>query len=241
MPLPPGDLPVARPGDHDHRLGEEREREDEREQEACRPTPVEPEVAERGQRVERETDRGERQLPAVELLGGEGLLSGGSSASETIAQTAMSPKTSANKRGACRTTAARAGAELDRGSGSEDSREQEPDRRRELEAGVLPEQDAGRRERVQAEEACARDERERDEEEASVAASACRHADGVAERGRDRGGREHEPEVRRLVLPALVDDRPGEQEPEEDERRGDEHEQRCDSHRLGFYHPRPSG
>ena len=33
VPLPPGDLPVARPRDHDHRLGEEREGEDEREQE----------------------------------------------------------------------------------------------------------------------------------------------------------------------------------------------------------------
>ena len=50
--------------------------------------------------------------------------------------------------------------ELGRGCGREDSREQEPDRRRELEAGVLPEQDTGCRERVQAEEACARDQRE---------------------------------------------------------------------------------
>ena len=71
VPLPPGDLPVPSPRDDDHRLREEDEREREREDEPLRASLVEPEEPERRDPVERDTDRGEDELPAVELLGGE--------------------------------------------------------------------------------------------------------------------------------------------------------------------------
>ena len=51
VPLPPGQLPVARPGDDDHRLRQERKGEREREHEALGPSPVEAHVAERREAV----------------------------------------------------------------------------------------------------------------------------------------------------------------------------------------------
>ena len=70
----------------------------------------------------------------------------------------------------------------------------------------------GRRERVQAEEARPRSRRRaRRGRAACVGAPPGGDADGPAERGRDRGGAEHEPEVRRVVLPREVGVRHGQQ------------------------------
>jgi hypothetical protein len=71
VPLPPGNAPVARPRDHEHRLGQQRERECDPEQELRAATPVEAKVTERGGRVERHADHGEADLPAVQLLRAE--------------------------------------------------------------------------------------------------------------------------------------------------------------------------
>ncbi len=122
--------------------------------------------------------------------------------------------------------------ELERRERREHARDDEAGRRSELEAGVRPEQDGRRRERVQAEEARACDERERDEQEARVAPPPCRDADRPAERGRERRRSEHEPEVRLLVLPGDVDRRTCEQDGEEDERRGDDGGQRAQADSL---------
>ena len=109
------------------------------------------------------------------------------------------------------------GSELDRRRGGERASHDEPERRRELEAGVGAEQDGRGRQSVQAEEARAGDEGERDEEEPRVAAAARSGADRPAERGGHHRCSQDEPEVRLLVLPADVHLRPCEQDREQRE------------------------
>ena len=101
--------------------------------------------------------------------------------------------------------------------------EHEPDRRRDHEAEVrLVEENAGRRQCVQGEEAGGREERERDEVDAPVAAPPGRDAGRIGEDGVQRGGDEHEPEVRRVVLPVDVRSRRREQDREPDQRQGEQ-------------------
>jgi hypothetical protein len=97
----------------------------------------------------------------------------------------------------------------------EEARNHEPERRSELEASVLAQQHARRGERVQAEEAGCRDEGERDQEQPRVSPPTGGDAHRVAEPHADRGRAEHEPEVRGMVLPGLVDPRMQEQEREQ--------------------------
>ena len=109
----------------------------------------------------------------------------------------------------------------------------EPDRRRDHEAEVRGvEQDAGRRERVQREEPRRGEERERDEVHAPVAAPAGGGAGRVRERRVQPGCDEHEPEVRGLVLPVHVRRRRREQDGEPDERQR-EHAREEDQLRAG--------
>ena len=83
--------------------------------------------------------------------------------------------------------------------------------------GVL-EQHARRRERVQPEERRRDEEGERDEEDARVAAPDGHRPGAVGERGADRRGSQHEPEVRGVVLPVHVELRPSHQQGEADQR-----------------------
>ena len=221
VPLPPGELPVPSPGDHDHRLGQQREREREGEDEPGRAPPVEPGVAERREPEERQAPRGEDELPAVELLRRERVVE-----RRALGERHERPDSHRHEeRGeeeapAPDDAAGPAARELDRGGGGEHPGDQQADGRRELEARVRSrEEHARRRERVQPQEARARHEGERDEEQARVLPPARGHADGPAERGRESGRSEDEPEVRGVVLPALVDRGSGEQECQEDERR----------------------
>ena len=84
---------------------------------------------------------------------------------------------------------------------------------------------------MQREEAEAGHERERDQEQPRVATPPGRGADGVAEPERDQGGREHEPEVRHVALPAVVDARGEEEEREQHQRRERERDAEPDQHR----------
>src|SRR5919106_1427848 len=77
---------------------------------------------------------------------------------------------------------------------------------------------AGRRRRVQAKKARARDEGDRDEQQPGVAPSPRGDMDGIAEDDRRQRRREHEPEVCGVALPALVRPRLREQDGEEDGR-----------------------
>ena len=61
VPLPPRRVPVPRPGDHDHRLGQQRERDCDGDDEPRAPPAVEAEVAGRGDDVEGDARRGERR------------------------------------------------------------------------------------------------------------------------------------------------------------------------------------
>ena len=81
----------------------------------------------------------------------------------------------------------------------------EPDRSRDDEARVLLlEQHSRRGERVQRQEAGARDERERDEEEPGVAEPASRLSGEVAEHDAQERRDQDEPEVGGVVLPVDV-------------------------------------
>src|SRR5438105_2761043 len=68
VPLPPGGAPVSRPDDHEHRFGEQRERERHPEEDERTATQVEAQVADGRRRVEDDARGGERHLRAVELL-----------------------------------------------------------------------------------------------------------------------------------------------------------------------------
>ncbi len=158
VPLPPRDLPVPRPRDDDHRLGEEHEREREGEDEALLAPAVEPEEPERGDPVERDADRGEERAASRRAPRRR---AGRRAAEAPRARRPPSRRrcvpSATRSAGAARSTASDwLAAELERRRRRERSREHEADRRRELEAGVRAEQDAGRRERVEPEEGRAR-------------------------------------------------------------------------------------
>jgi hypothetical protein len=215
VPLPPRGVPVAGPGDHEHCLGEERERERDAQEERCSAPLVEPEVADGRGGVEDDADRGEGDLPAVQLLFAE-LAGERADSGERDGGPASQHERQSRDQRPCPAQHALGGhgpQRQSRGRG-EHARHGEPERRRQLEALVLAEQHARSGERVQPEEPGRRDERERDEEEARVAAAAGGDPDGVPEPDAHRGCPEHEPEVRRMVLPRLVDPRVQQQERE---------------------------
>ncbi len=202
-----------------------RERQREREHEARGAPSIEAYEAERGEAVECETSCGEHELRAVELLGFEGAVEGWELGERDDGPDSHQPaEPGQQERRAPDDTARSLGAELDGRRSREDAGDDEPERRRELEAGVRAEQHRRRGKSVQPEEPRARDERERDEEESRVASPACGGADRPAESRRHRGGAEHQPEVRLLVLPADVDRRARKQNRKQDERSGDDGE-----------------
>ena len=221
VPLPPRDLPVPRPGDDDHRLGEQDERECEREHEPFLALAMEPQEAEGGDSEERDAEGGEDELPAVELLLGQrvverrqlGQRDRGPHDDDRTEHPEEQGRQAQDAVGLSR-------VQLERRRRREQRREHESQRRRELEPGVRAEQHARRRQRVQAEEGRAGDERERDEEEPPVASPARSGRHAEPERGGDESGPEHEPEVRRVVLPRSVDRRAREEQHQQ--------EQRCD-------------
>ena len=139
--------------------------------------------------------------------GGGGQSSGGSCAIEKTAQatiSAMSPPSStlAHAEDVHRP---RTGERRGR-RGGEHRRDDQPDRRRDREPDVRAvEKDAGRRQRVEAEEPGARQERQRDQRQARVTEAAGRDVRHVREDDVHRRGDEHEPEVARVVLPLHVE------------------------------------
>ena len=184
MPFPPGRPPVAGEGDSEHRLGEEHERDDDGEREWPRPVPIEAEVAPDAEAVGDEADDGDRGKWAACVLGRDGVVerrqrgqrddgprrhvnSEESVEGETVADE--------KRRGL--------GVKADRGGRREEAGLEEPDRRRDLEAGVLPGQkDSRSRERVQHEVARRREERHPDEEQARILAPRRRLCEQQAER-----------------------------------------------------------
>ena len=95
---------------------------------------------------------------------------------------------------------------LDRARRGQHAGEHEPDRRGEHEPGVRAAHDLpGRGQRVQAEEPGADQEREPDQQEPRIPSPASRFGDRERESRVEHTGREHDPEVRRPVLPARVD------------------------------------
>ena len=207
--------PVPGPRDHEHRLGQERERECDPKQERGAAAPVEAEVAEGGSCVEGDSHRREGDLPAVELFRAElacERLDPGEGDRGPAGQQCRERHDQRHR--PAQHALGRRGSERQPRGRREDPRDGEPERRRELEAGVLAQQHARRGERVEPEEGRGRYEGERDQEEAGVAPAPSGGSDGVAEADAERGGCEHEPEMRRVGLPALVEPRMHEQQHE---------------------------
>ena len=96
---------------------------------------------------------------------------------------------------------------------------EQPDRRGDLEARVLPGQENPRcRERVEDEVAGRGEEGESDEEESRIGATRGRLGEQEAESEREGADEHDEPEMRRVVLPDEIEARLGEQNGEADER-----------------------
>ena len=105
----------------------------------------------------------------------------------------------------------------------EDSGDDQPDRGRDDEPGVRAgEEDAGRGECMQPEEAGAGEERERDEDQPRVAVTAGGDVGQVREHDADRRRQQDEPEVARMMLPVAVELRSREQEDQAREREGEQ-------------------
>ena len=105
----------------------------------------------------------------------------------------------------------------------EDSGDNQPDRGRDDETGVRAgEEDTGRGQRMQTEEAGAGEERERDQDQPRVAVTAGGCAGQVGENNADRRRQQDEPEVAWMMLPVTVELRSREQEGQAREREGEQ-------------------
>ena len=229
MPFPPRRLPVAAERHRDHRLGEQHEGDGEAEHEPRVPLPVEVEVADdrvgvAGDADDREHDQlggqPRRHDRVVDL--GEEREADDRPESEQDEQCPLE-------------VLGLNGLAVDRRQHRECAGQHEPDRRRDHEAEVrLVEQDAGRRECVQREEAGGREERERDEVDAPVASPPGRDAGRIRQHGVQGGGDEDEPEVGRVVLPVHVrlGRREQDREPHEGQREQSDEGQRGAGHRA---------
>ena len=223
VPFPPAQPPAGRESGHDddQGFGQEREGEADGEDEPGAPPPVQPVVAEGRGGVEQDADGRERDERSARLvhLDGPGERrqlrdrDDRPGADEAEQRAGEEPRAPHDRGGSRR-------AQVERGDRREGAGEQQPDGRRDHEARVLAaDEHTRRRERVQGEEARAGDEGEPDQEQAGVAPAQRGLTDRVAEPGADDAGGEHDPEMRRVVLPAQVEARGSEQDAERDERK----------------------
>ena len=220
VPLPPGRTPVAAEGDRGHRLRQQCEGNGDGKRHGRRLPPVEEEVANRCVPVQRDSEAGERVERPVGLGRGECAIEGrqpGQRVGGPAGQQHEHP--SSQERLPSHDCGRVLGGQVERRGGREYAREQEPDRRRDDEARVgALQQHAGRGQRVEAEEAGARHERERDEEEPRVSQATGRLPGEVAEHEADERRDQDEPEMGRVVLPVGVRLRTGQQQREPGQR-----------------------
>ena len=226
VPLPPRRLPRAPEGHRDQGLGEEHERHRDGQRQRTAACPVDPQVPPRREQVRRHAERQQHQQPrrafgldhAVERSepGQRGRRPHEQHDDEAHPHRRLPP------------TQRRLGAlvHLDRGEGRERRRQDEADGRRQHEPAVRPvEHHAGRGQRVQRQEARAGEQHHGHQEEPLVAAPASDLAHDQAERDVQQRDAEHEPEVRRMVLPVHVERREAQhqgQSRERDDQRGRE-------------------
>jgi hypothetical protein len=231
VPLPPAQPPArgkAHDG-HDQRLGEQRERERHGERELrtpARPHPVvgDGRVAVRGHAEQREDGQRQRDVLRADAvlerreLGHRHGGPGGDHAEHEPGQRARVADD------------AQRGVEpvLHRRGRRPEAGHDKPDGRGQHEAGVRAAHELPRRgERVEPEEAGAREEREPDQQQPRVPPAPPGLRDGQRERGVEHAGRQHDPEVRRPVLPALVHGRRGAQEDHQRQRQREREGGRC--------------
>ena len=120
----------------------------------------------------------------------------------------------------------------ERRRGCEERAHEQADRDRDLEAGpALREEDALRSEGMEAHEAARRHERQREEQDARVAAPLGRLARRVAERERDPAREAEDQEVRLVVVELGVELRAEEQRDEPDQGQEDREQPGDDDHR----------
>jgi hypothetical protein len=219
--------------DRHHRLGEQREGGDDRDQHHRRPAPVQPPEAGGGQRIQQHPCAGHQlQLQASGLLG-RGDVQGrqaeqghGGPRHHQRRQPAAQQRLAAQHRRRPRR------GQLDAGDGGEAGRQQQADRGGDGEAGVAAlQQDPRGGEGVQQQEAGAGQEHQRHQEQAGVSAPPGHLAHAGAEGDVDSRHRHHQREVAGLVPPDGVQVRLGEQQPQPQQRqdqveRPDGHAQR---------------
>jgi hypothetical protein len=213
--------PTERHGDHG--LGEKHERDGDREREGSSAAPIQVDVPNSREGVERDRDGRERPERRRCFLAGcvvqdldpteRGDRPRGDEPSESQAEPAL--------RRSGRTRSAT--ISIDRGGRREARSEDQSERRGDLEPGVRSlEKHPGRRERVETQEPGTREERERYEEQAGVSALRGGLARQDPENHVDDGHAEDQPEVRRMMLPAHVQLGDDQQEKKSGERKQQE-------------------
>ena len=235
MPLPPADVPVPRDGDREHRLAQQHPRGGDRQRDGRAACDEESRVPEGGVAVEDHPQDPEAEQGVAGRLRRDRLFQ-----RRQRPECHHGPKDQRGHHRAQQEPALaqdrsrRALSKGKRGGGGEAGCDQEPDRGRNLKAGVLPlEKHARRRQSVQAEESRRREERERDEQHPGVAPTPGRLGHEQAEQEAEERREEDEPEVRGLVLPGKVEVGDAEEEEKSGER-DDEEPGRCGgaSHKM---------
>ena len=229
VPLPPARVPLALTGHGhaDHRLGEEEEAGDDRDRQQVPAVPEDDPVADGADRVDdRPGDRQRRHQVVRRRLGV------GPFERRQVLDRPDEPRDHHGQhRDPEQATAPNQpgpdpGPDVDeRGSRREDRAHEQSNRDRDLEPGVLlREEDRGRPDGVEPEEASGRHERQREEQDARVATPVGRFARGVAERDRDRADEPEDDEVELVVLDVRVELGAQEQREETDERQRGRHD-----------------
>ena len=236
MPFPPTDVPVPGDGDREHCLGEQHPGRHDGQRDGCPAPDVETGVTVGRVAVEQSPEPPEEEERPARGFRGDRLLE----RRQGSERDHRPDDECGSHRGEQEPASAQDGlcpafAQGERRSGREAGCDQEPDRRGDLEACVLPgQEDVGRRQRVQSEKARGDEERERDQEHPSIAPSGGRLGHQEAEQKAEERRGEHEPEVGRLVLPGNVQvgnaekkEEPGERDGEEKGREGRPSHQRA--------------
>ena len=244
VPLPPARVPVPADRDRDRRLAKERECEGDREEQDAAAVPVDLDAAPGRERVERDghhRDDGEdpggllRRRRTVERRNGrQGEDRPDHHRHNQDREHRGAP--AEDRRGSW--TGQRAARRRGKPGGDDQS-----DRRRNNEPNVrLRQQHGRRRECVEPEEAGAREERHRDQDDPRVAVAASRDIRDVRQRDVDRSRREDQPEVARVMLPDDIERRLSKKQRQTNERKRHRqperprhwsHRRACRSLRLG--------
>jgi hypothetical protein len=212
-------VPVSGEGHRHHRLGEQDEGRHHAQQQHRGLLAVTHQVAQRGRPEQQDADRGHRHQRTRCRLGGSGVVERRSPRQRHGHPDHDRRDQDEPQRSRVTHDPPGQGWGLQRRRGCQAAGDQEAHRHGDDEAGVgAGQQHPGRGERVDREEAGAGQQRQRHQEQAGVAPVPGRVACRIRERRADHPCGQHQPEVRRVMLPARVERRLGDEQPEAGER-----------------------